>query len=242
MTFTKESLANLTVKLAWAMTFPLVWVGLFTKGWYNFTYTGNSDTSTPAFRNDFSAKYGLFGIDFESQSSGLLSTGYHGWVIANGANPDALTGIHSSRITAILSAVACVLTGVAYYRANKSRSEISVFILGRCSWLAAIDLSLNLTTLGLWGVLVNNPVFLTVCEASGCFVLPGENVTASTVSYTWGLLFVRAVIQSLLLVGIVYLTLAKRASLSFSTTKIGPNRSLEPSAPELVASPNKMAV
>jgi len=122
-------------------------------GWYDFAYAGNTDLETPAFRNDFSAKYGFFGVDFESSSDGLVSTGYKGWVLANAAHPDAFTGIHGSRITAILSAVACILTGMAYYRSNKTPSEISVFILGRCSWLAAIDLALNLTTLGLWGIL-----------------------------------------------------------------------------------------
>jgi len=83
---------------------------------------------------------------------------------------------------------------------------------------------------------------LTVCEAHGCFALPAEGVTTATLSYTWGLLFARAVLQGLLLVGVVYLTLAKRASLSFRTPKTGDNGSFGPSAPELVASPSKMAV
>ena len=122
-------------------------------GWYDFAYTGNPDAEIPAFRDDFSAKYGLFGVDFESSSAGLVSSGYGGWALTNAAHPDAFTGIHGSRITAILSAVACILTSMAYYRSNKAQSDISVFILGRCSWLAAIDLALNLTTLGLWGIL-----------------------------------------------------------------------------------------
>ncbi|TFJ86737.1 hypothetical protein NSK_001825 [Nannochloropsis salina CCMP1776] len=240
MAITKEILAHGTVKIAWLVTFPLIWVGLFTKGWFDFAYKGNPEAESLAFRNDYTAQYGLFGIDFETPE-GIVRTGYSGWAVANSAHPNAYLSIHGSRVTAIISAVACILTAVTYLHSKKAPAEASVYIMGRCAWLATLDLALNLTTLGLWSITANSPAFNTVCEHQGCFALPTENVSNSTLSYTWGLLLVRVAFQILLAAAIVHMTLAKRASVKFCTEE-HEGHYTEPSAPGLEVSLDKAAV
>lgn len=123
----------------------------FISGWFDFAYKGNPEDESLAFRNDYTAQYGLFGIDFETPE-GIVRTGYSGWAVANSAHPNAYLSIHGSRVTAIISAVACILTAVTYLHSKKAPAEASVYIMGRCAWLATLDLALNLTTLGLWSI------------------------------------------------------------------------------------------
>lgn len=87
----------------------------------------------------------------------------------------------------------------------------------------------------------NSPAFNTVCEHQGCFALPTENVSNSTLSYTWGLLLVRVAFQILLAAAIVHMTLAKRASVKFCSEE-HEGHYTEPSAPGLEVSPSKAAV
>lgn len=49
-------------------------------GWYSFAFTGDAASETPAFRQDYEAKYGLFGIDFLSPS-GHNVVDYNGWLV-----------------------------------------------------------------------------------------------------------------------------------------------------------------
>jgi hypothetical protein len=162
--------------------------------------------------------------------------------LTNAKDPNSYMSIHGSRITAIMATIACILTAVAYYRSSISKTEVSVFTTARMAWLATLDLALNLATLGLWAIVANNPSFLTICEGQGCFPLPEAQVTSATISYSWGLWFLRAVFQAFLVGGATYLALSKRSSVTFSTPASG-KLSHEPSAPslEVEGSPSKAA-
>lgn len=205
---------HLLVRIFWAVNFGLVWVGLLPRGWYRTTFTGSPDYGKPAYAENYKAQYGLFSADFTDRSGQDYVVGYEEWAKA-ARDPNAFLRVHGAQVAGVIAAAASILTFVAYFRTVCSKVETRIFTTKRAFMLSLLDLALTLTAVVLWAMLINNPAMAVMCTYAGCFSLPVQGMTFSTISYSWGLWLVRALFQVVVVVCLA--RIARETTVEFSS-------------------------